>query len=143
MTVRILGNNALKSAKQQSARTPIRCVSRFDTVSNHEAECVDQDVAFASLYALVRVETTSATTLGRLDRLAIHDHHRWTLPVRHDGGPARRALDVDGPTHRSFARLESNGRPCHRVEILVATVATGSRSAGGKRWRSGRHEVWW
>src|SRR5271169_179039 len=33
-------------------------------------------------------------------------------PVRHDGGPARRALDVDGPTHRSFARLESNGRPC-------------------------------
>ena len=29
------------------------------------------------------------------------------LPVRHDGGPARRALDVDGPTHRSFARLES------------------------------------
>ena len=39
---------------------------------------VDQDVAFASLYALVRVETTSATTFGRLDRLAIHDHHRWT-----------------------------------------------------------------
>src|SRR4029077_17004400 len=35
-------------------------------------------MAFASLYALVRVETTSATTLGRLDRLAIHDHHRWT-----------------------------------------------------------------
>jgi hypothetical protein len=29
-------------------------------------------------YALVRVETTNATTLGRLDRLAIHDHHRWT-----------------------------------------------------------------
>ena len=67
-----------QSAKQQSARTPIRCVSRFDAVSNHEAECVDQDVAFASLYALVRVETTSATTLSRLDRLAIHDHHRWT-----------------------------------------------------------------
>src|SRR5271166_5224011 len=67
-----------QSAKQHSARTPIRCVSRFDTVSNHEAECVDQDVTFASLYALVRVETTSATTLGRLDRLAIHDHHRWT-----------------------------------------------------------------
>src|ERR1700732_1841266 len=22
--------------------------------------------------------TTSTTTLGRLDRLAIHDHHRWT-----------------------------------------------------------------
>jgi hypothetical protein len=42
------------------------------------AECVDQDVAFASLYALVRVEATSATTLGRLDRLAIHDYHRWT-----------------------------------------------------------------
>ena len=40
--------------------------------------CVDQDVAFTSLYALVRVETTSATTLGRLDRLAIHDHHRRT-----------------------------------------------------------------
>src|SRR5580704_15127936 len=35
------------------------------------------------------------------------------LPVRHDDGPACRALDVDGPTHRSFARLESNGRPCH------------------------------
>src|SRR5271166_3185238 len=67
-----------QSAKEQSTRTPIRCVSQFDTVSNHEAECVDQDMAFASLYALVRVETTSATTLGRLDRLAIHDHHRWT-----------------------------------------------------------------
>src|SRR5271166_1354206 len=65
------------------------------------------------------------------------------LPVRHDGGPARRALDVDGPTHRSFARLESNGRPCHMVEIRVAIVATGSQSARGKRWRSGRHEVWW
>jgi hypothetical protein len=38
-------------------------------------------------------------------------------PVRHDDGPARRALDVDGPTHRSFARLESNGRPCQTVEI--------------------------
>ena len=36
------------------------------------------------------------------------------LPVRHGAGPARRALDVDGLTHRSFARLESNGRPCHR-----------------------------
>src|SRR5271165_7515910 len=65
------------------------------------------------------------------------------LPVRHDDGPARRARDVDGPTHRSFARLESNGRPCHTVEIRVATVATGSLSAGGKRWRSGRHEGWW
>jgi hypothetical protein len=41
----------------------------------------------------------------------------------------------DGPTHRSFARLESNGRPCHTVEIRVATVATGNLSAGGKRWR--------
>ena len=35
-------------------------------------------MVFASLYALVRVETTSTTTLGRLDRLAIHDHHRRT-----------------------------------------------------------------
>ena len=57
------------------------------------------------------------------------------LPVRHGAGPARRALDVDGPTHRSFAKLESNGRPFRTVEILVATVATGSLSAGGKRWR--------
>ena len=47
----------------------------------------------------------------------------WLL-VRHDEGPARRAPDVDGPTHRSFARLESNGRPCHKAEIRVATVAT-------------------
>jgi hypothetical protein len=67
-----------QSAKQQSARQPIGCVSRFDTVSNQQAKCVDQDVAFASLYALMRVETTSTTTLGRLDRLAIHNHHRWT-----------------------------------------------------------------
>src|SRR6202048_933289 len=28
------------------------------------------------------------------------------LPVLHEDGPARRALDVDVPTHRSFARLE-------------------------------------
>src|SRR5260370_32432938 len=67
-----------QSAKQQSARSPIGCVSRFDTVSNQQAKCVDQDVAFASLYALMRVETTSTTTLSRLDRLAIHNHHRWT-----------------------------------------------------------------
>src|SRR4029077_13032653 len=65
------------------------------------------------------------------------------LPVRHDDGPARRALDVDGPTHRSFARLESNGSPCRTVDIRMATVATGSLSAGGKRWRWGRHEGWW
>ena len=50
--------------------------------------------------------------------------------VRHDDGPARRALDVDGPTHRSFATLESNGRPCHTVEIRVTTFATGSLSVG-------------
>jgi hypothetical protein len=67
-----------QSAKQQSARTPIGYISRFDTVGNQQAQCVDQDVAFTSLYALVRVETTSTTTLGGLDRLAIHDHHRWT-----------------------------------------------------------------
>src|SRR5580693_8098027 len=54
------------------------------------------------------------------------------LPVQHHDGPARRAHDVDGPTPRSPARLESNGRPCHTVEIRVATVATGSLSAGGK-----------
>src|SRR5271166_3748 len=48
------------------------------------------------------------------------------LPVRHDDGPARKGRDVDGPTHRSFARLESNGRPCQTVEIRVATVATGT-----------------
>src|SRR5271165_6162845 len=48
------------------------------------------------------------------------------LPVRHHDGPARRARDVDEPTHRSFARPESNGRPCRTVEIRVATVATGS-----------------
>src|ERR1700675_761588 len=36
------------------------------------------------------------------------------LPVRHDDGPAPRARDVDGPTHRSFARLESNGRRAAR-----------------------------
>jgi hypothetical protein len=54
--------------------------SRFDTVGNQQAQCVDQDVAFASLYALVRVETTSATTLGRLDRLAIRD-----LEAKRDG----------------------------------------------------------
>src|SRR5258708_35978407 len=65
------------------------------------------------------------------------------LPVLHDDGPARRSLDVDVPTHRRFARLESNGRPCHTVEIRVATVATGGLSAGGKRWRWGRHEGWW
>src|ERR1700675_3072535 len=47
----------------------------------------------------------------------------------------RRGRDVDGPTHRSFARLESNGRPCHMVGIRVATDATDSLSAGGKRWR--------
>ena len=41
------------------------------------------------------------------------------LPVRHGDGPARRALDVDGPTHRSFAKLESNGRPFRTVEIRV------------------------
>ena len=57
------------------------------------------------------------------------------LPVRYHDGPARRARDVNGPTHRSFSRLESNGRPFHTVEIRVATVATGSLSAGGKRWR--------
>src|SRR5580700_9990349 len=59
------------------------------------------------------------------------------LPVRHDDGPARRALDVDGPTRRSFARLESNGRPClegiseteiglykvfhRRIEVMIPT----------------------
>ena len=34
----------------------------------------------------------------------------------------RRGRDVDGPTHRSFARLESNGRPCHMVGIRVANT---------------------
>jgi hypothetical protein len=34
------------------------------------------------------------------------------LLVRYDDGPARRALDADEPTQRSFARPESNGRPC-------------------------------
>jgi hypothetical protein len=44
---------------------------------------------------------------SRRDRLAIHDHHRWTgRPARRDGGPARRALVVDGPTHQSFASLK-------------------------------------
>jgi hypothetical protein len=28
------------------------------------------------------------------------------LPVRHDDGPARSALDVNGSTHRTFARLK-------------------------------------
>ena len=78
ITVLILGNNALNPPSSKRARTPIGGVSRFDTVGNQQAQCVDQDVAFTSFYALVRVETTSTTTLGRLDRLAIHDHHRWT-----------------------------------------------------------------
>jgi hypothetical protein len=57
------------------------------------------------------------------------------LDVQHHDGPARRGRDLDGPTPRSFASLESNGRPCHTVETRVAIVATGSLSAGGKRWR--------
>jgi hypothetical protein len=36
-----------QSDKQHGARAPIRCVSRFDTVSNHETECVDQDMRTA------------------------------------------------------------------------------------------------
>jgi hypothetical protein len=42
------------------------------------------------------------------------------LPVRHYDGPARGARDVDGPIRRSFARLESNGRPCqkHHTEVM-------------------------
>jgi len=56
------GKQRTQAPKQQSARTPIGCVRRFDTVGNQQAECVDLDLAFASLYALVRVETTSATT---------------------------------------------------------------------------------
>src|ERR1700686_5289501 len=56
-------------------------------------------------------------------------------PVRQYDGPARRGRDVDGPIHRSFARFESNGRPCHMVGIRVATDATDSLSAAGKRWR--------
>src|SRR6267378_3899476 len=45
------------------------------------------------------------------------------LPVRHDDGPARRARNVDGPTHRSFARLESNGSPCRTVDIRMSPLA--------------------
>ena len=33
------------------------------------------------------------------------------LPVRHHDGPARKGRDIDGPTHRSFARLESSTGP--------------------------------
>jgi hypothetical protein len=39
-----------------------------------------------------------------------------------------RARGVDEPTHRHFARPESNGRPCPKVEIRVAIVAIGSLS---------------
>src|SRR5271169_5641731 len=51
------------------------------------------------------------------------------LPVRYDDGPARRPLDADEPTQRSFARLESNGRPCR------------TRAGGrGMMWNRAR---WW
>ena len=40
-----------------------------ERISPIAMRAVDQDMAFASLYALVRIETTSTTTLGRLDRL--------------------------------------------------------------------------
>src|SRR5271166_1434514 len=76
--VRILGNNALNPP---SSRAPARRsdVSAGSTrLATSRPSVSTKNVAFASLYALVRVETTIATTFGRLDRLAIHDHHRWT-----------------------------------------------------------------
>src|SRR5208283_468935 len=84
---------------------------------------------------LIRFQTSLNSGVS-FDRLAIHHHHRWTsCPSGITPGLLARARDVDEPTHRSFARPECNGRPCRRVEIRVAAVATGSLSAGGKRWR--------
>ena len=57
-----------ESPKQHSARTPIGCVSRFDTVEPVGQVCRPR-CGVCVPYALVRVEATSATTFGRLDRL--------------------------------------------------------------------------
>jgi hypothetical protein len=45
-------------------------------------------VTFASLYSLVGIESMNATAFRRLDRLAIHNHHRWT------GFPSRTATSL-------------------------------------------------
>src|SRR6202521_1695655 len=124
-----------QSAKQQSARTPIGCVSRFDTVATSRPSV---STKMWRLRPFTRLCASKPRAPPR--SVVLTDGHPGSLPmdklpVRHGDGPARRARDVDGPTHRSFARLESDGRPCRTVDIRMATVATGSLSAGGKIWR--------
>jgi hypothetical protein len=53
-----------------------RDIGGFDPASHHHAQRVDQQVAFASLHALVAVEPPDASALGGLDRLTVQNDHR-------------------------------------------------------------------
>ena len=133
ITVLILGNNALNPL---SSRAPAR---RSEVSAGSTRLATSRPSVSTKMWRLRPFTRLCASKPRPPARSVVLTD--WPSMITTDGqaarphhdGPARRGRDVDGPTRGSFARLESNGRPCHTVENRVATFATGSLSVGGKR----------
>ena len=68
--------------------------------------------------AIIHFESLSAILMITTDE---------QIALRNHDVPALRARGIDEPTPRSFAMLESNGRPCHTVGIRVQEDRTSKR----------------
>jgi len=121
------GSNARKqraqSTEEQRGCSPIRHVGRLDTASDWQAQGVYEDVTFASLDVLVRIEATNSSALRCFHGLSVHDHHRWTSRATGfpsnllvhcllDACPRARVppsteVVIDGAPGRELARKES------------------------------------
>ena len=117
-TVDVLGH-----IRAECAQSPCRRVS--DRRETPRWICFSEHVSKRTSRPL-RAGPSSCRTAS----LSIGGDHGW--PIGQDNRAWWDVLQV-GPIPQSFARLESNGRPCHTVEIRVVTFATGSLSAGGRK----------
>ena len=68
-----------QTGEQASAGATIRHAGRFHAACDRQAQGIDEDVALASLYSLVRIEAANTTAFGCLHRLTIHDDNRRTF----------------------------------------------------------------
>jgi NADPH-dependent 2,4-dienoyl-CoA reductase/sulfur reductase-like enzyme len=73
----VLGPERSEAVDEALAGAPIRHAGRLDPAGDQQPECVDQDMAFPPLHALVAVEPSAAAALRRLHRLPVHDDDRW------------------------------------------------------------------
>jgi hypothetical protein len=75
----MFGNNGLEAGQQTFPSPLVRKVGGFDPAGKHHSQDVHKDVTLAPLDLLVTVEATTATAVGGLHRLAVHDDYAGTL----------------------------------------------------------------